>query len=60
MPRKQTGIRRKRGKWQAFVRVNQVLYTKTFDITTPVVEMRAWRETQRTNPYNLLDRISFL
>ena len=47
MARKLVGIRRKRGKWQVFVRVNTTLYTKTYDLATPVETMRAWRETQQ-------------
>ena len=46
MPRKLTGIRRRRGGWRVTVRVRGHLYTKQFPIDKPVVEMRAWRELQ--------------
>ena len=47
MARKPIGIRRKRGKWQVFVRVNTTLHTKTFDLTTSLETMRAWRDEQK-------------
>ena len=47
MARKQPGIRRQRDTWRAFVRVNGHLYTKTFDLSTPVPEMQAWRAEQQ-------------
>ena len=47
MARKLTGIQRRRDKWRVFVRVNGELYTKTFDLSTPVKEMQAWREDQQ-------------
>lgn len=46
MARRLKGIRRKRGKFQAYVRVNGQQYTTTFPLTTPVDEMRAWRDEQ--------------
>jgi hypothetical protein len=46
MPRKVTGIRRRRNAWNVYVRVNRRLYTKTFPLDTPVREMRKWREEQ--------------
>lgn len=46
MPRKLKGIRRRRGGWQAFVRVAGHLYTKQFPLDEPVEKMRAWREQQ--------------
>lgn len=46
MPRKVTGIRRRRGGWRATVRVRGHLYTKQFPIDKPLAEMRAWREQQ--------------
>ena len=47
MARKLTGIRRRGNKWRVFVRVNGRLYPKTFDLSTPVEEMQAWREDQQ-------------
>ncbi len=46
MPRRIVGIRRKRGGWQAYVRVNGVLYTKQYAADHPIADMRAWREKQ--------------
>lgn len=46
MPRKQTGIRRRRDGWRAVVRVRGTLYTKQFPIDKPVADMRAWRQQQ--------------
>lgn len=46
MGRKLKGIRRRRNSWEVNVRVNGHLYTDTFPITTPVQEMKAWREEQ--------------
>jgi len=48
MPRKLTGIRRKRDRWQAYVRVGGQLHTKTFSLTEPVAKMQAWRDLQKT------------
>lgn len=47
MARKLTGIRRKRGKWQAFIRVHSTLHTKTFELATSLETMRAWRDEQK-------------
>ncbi len=46
MPRKLKGIRRRRDGWQAYVRVNGVLYTKQFRLDHEIGKMRAWREQQ--------------
>jgi integrase len=43
----ETGIRRKGGKWQAYVRVGGELRTKVFDLDTPPADMRAWRAAQK-------------
>jgi integrase len=45
--KKLKGIRRKRDKWEAYVRVAGRLHTKTFD-DLDVAEMRAWQERQRS------------
>lgn len=47
MPRKLTGIRRKRKGWQAYVEVRGTLYTKQYPLDTPIAEMRAWRLSQK-------------
>lgn len=47
MPRNLTGIRRKRGGWQAYVKVRGTLYTRQYSIDTPLPEMRAWRESEK-------------
>lgn len=44
--RQEIGIRRKRGGWQAFVRIRGKIHSKQFDINTPPGEMRAWRERE--------------
>src|SRR5206468_12092244 len=41
------GIRRKRGGWQAYVKIRGTTYTQQFRLGTPLVEMRAWREKQK-------------
>lgn len=46
MPRKVTGIRRRRGGWRVTVRVRGHLYTQQFPIEKPLAEMRAWRARQ--------------
>ena len=46
MTRKLKGIRRRGQKWYAFVRVHGHLYTKTFDLTTPIGTMQDWRDQQ--------------
>lgn len=46
MSRKLKGIRRRRHAWEVNVRVNGHLYTSTFPLTTPVQEMKDWREEQ--------------
>jgi len=48
MPRKRhlTGLRRKRGKWQARVEIDGKEYTKTFPLDEPIATMREWREEQ--------------
>jgi integrase len=45
--KKLKGIRRKRDKWEAYVRVAGRLQTKTFD-NLDVAEMRAWQQQQRS------------
>lgn len=47
MPRKLIGLRRKRGGFQAYVKVHGVTYSRMFPLETPVAEMRAWRDTQK-------------
>lgn len=47
MPRKLTGLRRKRGGWQAYVKVRGKTYTRQYPIETPLADMRAWRDTQK-------------
>src|SRR4030095_16675239 len=44
--RKILGVRRKRGGWQAFVKIRGKIHSKQFDITTPLGEMKAWREAE--------------
>lgn len=44
--RKEVGIRRKRGGWQAFVVVDGKYVSRQFPLDTPVAEMRAWRDAQ--------------
>lgn len=46
MARKLRGIRRRRNAWEVNVRVNGHLYTDTFPLSTPVEDMRAWRDDQ--------------
>ena len=46
--RKEIGIRRKRGGWQAFIEVDGVFRSKQFGIDTPIAEMREWRDHQST------------
>lgn len=46
MPRKLKGIRRRHHAWEVNVRVHGHLYTATFPLTTPVQELRDWREEQ--------------
>lgn len=48
MPRKLTGIRRRRGGWRASVHVNGRQFSKQFPLETPTDTMRAWREDQLT------------
>jgi integrase len=45
--RKVKGIRRKRGGWQAYVRVNGVFLSEMFPLSTPISEMQDWRRDQR-------------
>lgn len=40
------GIRRKGRGWEVAVRINGRLHGKTFDLDTPMAELRAWREEQ--------------
>ena len=48
MARKLTGVRRKRGKWQAFVRVHAVLPHQNIRVDdVPLETMRAWRDEQK-------------
>lgn len=57
MPRKLTGIRRKDGRWQAYVNVSRRRYYKSFPLTTPHETMRDWRHaTQKT--YAAADRLA--
>jgi hypothetical protein len=42
-----TGIRRRGSKWYAYVRVHQILYTKTFDRSTSRAVIQQWRQRQR-------------
>lgn len=44
--RKLKGIRRRHNSWEVNVRVNGHLYTETFPLTTPVQEMKDWRDDQ--------------
>jgi len=46
MPRKLKGIRRRRQSWEVYVNVNRHRYTTTFPLSTPVQEMRDWRDDQ--------------
>lgn len=45
--KKPRGIRPWRNGWQAYVRVNTILYSKSFPIDTPLPTMRTWQLTQR-------------
>jgi integrase len=47
VPRKLTGLRRKRGGWQAYVKVHGKTYTRQYPLETPIADMRAWRDTQK-------------
>src|SRR4051812_41588777 len=47
MPRKLTGLRRKRGGGQAYVKVHGTTYTRQYPLETPIADMRAWRDTQK-------------
>jgi hypothetical protein len=40
------GIRWRRGKWQAYVKVDGTQYPKTFPALTPVAEMQQWRRDE--------------
>jgi len=44
--RKLKGIRRRRDRWEAFIRIDGHFYSKAFPLDTPTEEMRAWRERQ--------------
>jgi integrase len=44
--RKVTGIRRRRGGWRVSVRVLGRLHSKQYPLTTPVQEMKDWRDDQ--------------
>lgn len=46
MKRKLIGLRRKRGKWQAHVKIHGKQHTATFELSTPIDEMRAWRDEE--------------
>jgi len=46
MARKLKGIRRRRKAWEVYVNVNRHRYTTTFPLSTPVQEMKDWREDQ--------------
>ena len=50
MARKLKGIRRKRGKWQVFVKRDGKFLSRTFPLETSLEELRAWQtaEIQRT------------
>lgn len=43
MARKLTGIRRKRGGWQAYVRVHGQFLSEMFPLDTPMKELQDWR-----------------
>jgi integrase len=47
MSRPLKGIRRRGDNWRVFVRVNGQLFRKTFEGSTPIAEMRAWRTQQQ-------------
>jgi integrase len=47
MPRKLTGVRRKRKGWQAYVEVRGKLYTRQYPLETPLSEIREWRATMK-------------
>jgi len=48
MARKLKGIRRRGNTWRVYVRVKgHPLFTKTFDGSTPLEQMQAWREEQK-------------
>jgi integrase len=44
--RKLKGIRRRRQAWEVYVNVNRRRYTTTFPLSTPVQEMKDWRDDQ--------------
>jgi len=44
--RKLKGIRRKRNRLEAFIKIDGRFYSKTFPLETPLQELRAWRERQ--------------
>src|SRR6185503_4134427 len=46
MPRKLTGIRRRRGSWEVYVNVHRRRYTRTCPPLTPFQEMKDWRAAQ--------------
>ncbi len=46
MPRRLEGIRRKRGGWQAYVKINGKTRAKQFPLDQPIADMRAWRDEQ--------------
>ncbi len=47
MARKLKGIRRKGNRWEVNVRVDGELYHDTFDLSTPLQELKDWREDQK-------------
>jgi len=48
MTRKLKGIRRKRNKWQTYIRINGQFYSETFDLETPIADLKQWLEDQVT------------
>jgi len=50
MARRLKGIRRKRGKWQVFVKIDGKFHSTTMPLQTPLEEMQAWQTAavQRT------------
>lgn len=59
MPRKPKDLRRKRKGWQAYVRVNGELRTKTYALDHPRTDIRAWLAAQRKDSTRLRSTGSF-
>lgn len=47
MPRRLKNIRKWKNQWQAYARINGRQRSKSFPLTTPVADMRAWIDTER-------------